>query len=121
MFKLLEHARKRLRNEYPDRSRNWDEAVGELEKGDHYILILLGLSGATPGVERPKHDFLKLIGTALIVVVAFLVVGFAADRLHIDFRYLFWPLVILFVLVWTGFSRPVRLLLPGFFARRNRR
>ena len=42
MSKLLDRARKRLRKEDRERARIWDESVGELRKGDHYILILLG-------------------------------------------------------------------------------
>jgi hypothetical protein len=121
MLKLLDHAYKRLRNEDPERVRNWDEAVSELLKGDHYILVLLGLSGDPASLERPKHDFLKLIGAALIVIAGFMSAALAADRFHIEFRYLAWPLVVLLILVWTGFSRPARLLFSGFFARRKRR
>lgn len=65
MFKLLERAHERVQKEDPERARNWKEAVNELQKGDHYMLILLGLAGAPLSLERPKHDFLKLLGTAL--------------------------------------------------------
>ena len=38
---LLRHAYKRLKHENPEALRNWNEAIGTLRKGDHYILILL--------------------------------------------------------------------------------
>ncbi len=121
MFNLLEHARGRLRKEDPARSRYWDEAVGELEKGDHYILVLLGLSGALVGAERPKHDFLKLILTAVLVAAGFVLASFMAEKFKLESRYVFGVLVALFILVWMVSSRPLRLLLSGYLARRKQR
>src|SRR6266481_1882425 len=34
--RLLRHAYKRLKEENPERRRNWDQAIGTLGKGDHY-------------------------------------------------------------------------------------
>jgi hypothetical protein len=121
MFKLFEHARRRLRKEDPARTRYWDDAVGGLEKGDHYILMLLGLSGAPVALERPKHDFLKLILTAMLVVAGFALASFVAEKFNIDFRYALWLFVALLVLAWTGFSRHARLLVTGYLARRKQR
>ena len=121
MFKLLEHASERLRKEDPERACHWDEAVGELMKGDHYILVLLGLSGALAGADRPKHDSLKLLGTAVLVATGFLLASFMAAKFHLESRYVSGMLVVLFVPVWALTSRPVRLLLSGYLARRKQR
>jgi hypothetical protein len=121
MFKLLNHAYARLRKEDPERARNWQAAVRELQKGDHYLLILLGLAGTSPALERPKHDILKLIGTALLVVAAMLAGSFFGEKLRHDATYWLRPLLIIFVLGYFLFSRAGRLLLAGLFARSKRR
>ena len=121
MFKLLEHARERLRKDDPERARHWDEAVGELEKDDHYILILLGLSGTPAALERPKYDFLKLMLTAVLVAMGFVLASFMAAKFNLESRYVSGVLVALFILVWTVSSRPVRVLVSGYLARRKQR
>lgn len=67
--RLLCHAFLRVNKENPETARHWNEAVKVLNKGDQYILVLLDqkLSG-----ERPPYDNLKLLGTALLLI---LVVG----------------------------------------------
>ena len=121
IFGLLEHARERLRKEDPERTRHWDEAVGELLKGDHYIMVLLGLAGGLAGAELPKHDSLKLVGTALILATGYLLAKFMAAKFNLESRYVSGVLVALFVLVWGVTSRPVRLLVSGYLARRRQR
>jgi hypothetical protein len=118
---LLDHARERSRKEDPARTRHWDDAVAELEKGDHYILVLLGVSGGLAGAERPKHDFLKLILTAVLVTTGFVLASFVAAKFNLESRYVSGVLVALFILVWTVSSRPVRLLVSGYLARRKQR
>jgi hypothetical protein len=120
MSQLFEHARRRLRNEDPERTRNWDEAVGELKKGDHYILILLNADVAIR-IERPKHDFLKLIGTALLLIAGFCLAALASEKLNIDFRYVFGPLVILVTVVWAILKGTGGPPIAEFLARRKRR
>jgi hypothetical protein len=41
--RLLHHADKRLKQEDPEKLRNWQEALQTLRKGDHYILVLLSV------------------------------------------------------------------------------
>ena len=60
----------------------WDEAVGKLSEGDHYLLVLVriarskspGLNGFLPTFDRSPirtpHDRLKLWITAFVIVVA---------------------------------------------------
>jgi hypothetical protein len=41
---LLHHAYSRLKQENPERARNWDEAIRTLRKGDHYLLVMVDQS-----------------------------------------------------------------------------
>ena len=118
---LLEHARERLQKDDPERARRWDAAVGELEKSDHYILVLLGLSGTLAAGEPRKYDFLKLILTAALVAMGFVLASFVAAKFNLESRYVSGVLVALFILVWTVSSRPVRLLVSGYLARLKQR
>src|SRR5271154_3134739 len=61
---LLRRTYERTKEENPSNLREWDGAVRELCKGDHYILVLWDRKSPT---ERPPHDSLKLLGTALLV------------------------------------------------------
>ncbi len=62
--KLLHHAYNRIKKENPETAREWDAALQQLRKGDHYVLVLWDL----PSSERPPYDQLKLFGTALLVI-----------------------------------------------------
>jgi hypothetical protein len=42
--RLLHHAYKRLKEENPERARNWDQALRTLRKGDHYLLVMVDQS-----------------------------------------------------------------------------
>ena len=67
---LIRHAHARLKTENSSSARTWDQAVAELNKGDHYLLVLLdhgpskwqllraGLSAAVFGttLESPRHQ-----------------------------------------------------------------
>jgi hypothetical protein len=63
--RLLHHAYDRLKVENPEKKRNWDQVIRTLDRGDHYILVLWGVS--LPG-QRPKGDSFKLLGSALLIV-----------------------------------------------------
>jgi hypothetical protein len=39
--RLFHNTHKRLKNEEPEKLRNWNEALQTLREGDHYILVLL--------------------------------------------------------------------------------
>jgi len=118
---LFENAQKRLQKEDPESARHWDQAVGELMRGDHYLLVLLGASGMPAALKRPKHDFLKLVGTAMLVTTGFVLASFMAARFNLESRYVSGLLVALLILVWTASSRPVRLLVSGYLARHKQR
>ncbi len=68
---LLHRAYERIKKENPEAARQWKQAIRDISKGDHYLPVLWGESslGKTYLNERPPHDSLKLIGTALLVVI----------------------------------------------------
>jgi hypothetical protein len=71
--KLMHHAHSRIKKENPEAVRKWNEAIQQLSKGDHYILILCNEHLAlVPGIakERPPHDSLKLLGAGILLAAA---------------------------------------------------
>jgi hypothetical protein len=67
--KLMHHAHARIRKEDPEAARQWSEAIRQLSKGDHYVLILCK-EGST---ELPRNDVPKQI--VAVVLAAVLLVG----------------------------------------------
>lgn len=65
---LLKRAYSRIRKDDPGRKGTWDEAIRELKKGDHYILVLWSIR---PPSEHPIRDFFAPIGIG--VVIAFFI------------------------------------------------
>src|ERR1700674_2841909 len=51
--RLLHHAYTRLKQENPERTRNWDQAIRTLRKGDHYFLVMWDTK---PPSEHPTRD-----------------------------------------------------------------
>ena len=70
--KLMHHAKARIRKENPETARRWNEALRELKKGDHYILVLCG---GEPRIGAGKLSsgslklFAPLIGGALLMIL----------------------------------------------------
>src|SRR5437667_11032667 len=79
---LLHRAYARVKKENPEAARHWKEAIREMSKGDHYLPVLWGdgILAANYPAERPPHDYLKLVGTALLVVSIIIGVAIAAAR-----------------------------------------
>ena len=77
---LLHRAYARVKKENPETARQWKEAIREMSKGDHYLPVLWGdgILVANYPAERPQHDYLKLVGTALLVVSIIIGVAIAA-------------------------------------------
>jgi len=73
---LMRHAYARLKEENPSPAQFWDEAVQELNKGDHYLLLLLdqGPSRKLNGASFFGWSFWKLLGVALLILVVGMVV-----------------------------------------------
>jgi len=100
---------------------NWDEAVARLSEGDHYVLVLVNLgrsngSGFLPTVDppavRPPHDRLKLLLTAVAVIIGFAVFGALGNWLFgpkfwavtgwvLENRFRFELIVLTAVLIWV--------------------
>jgi hypothetical protein len=78
---LLRRAHARVKKENSESLRLWDESVTLLQKGDHYILILLDKDSA---LARPPHDSLKLLGAGILTAAIFvaLMMGFSALSPH---------------------------------------
>jgi hypothetical protein len=79
---LMHRAYARVRKENPETARQWKEAIREVAKEDHYLSVLWGggILAANYLKERPRHDFLKLVGTGLLVVAILASMGIAASR-----------------------------------------
>jgi len=84
--KLMHHAYRRIRKESSESVRTWNEAIRVLRKGDHYLLALWDQGPQ----ERPPYDSLKLLGTAILVIVVggALMIGwmFLADRYNLHWK-----------------------------------
>lgn len=66
----MRRAHARLKEENTSLASTWDEAVQELRKGDHYLLVLLGdTSGQLLSPPLSSWSFWKLLGVALLVLV----------------------------------------------------
>jgi hypothetical protein len=121
MSLLLDHAYDRLTVENPERKRMWDQAVGELRKGDHYFLVLWDSKAAR---ERPKHDSLKLVGTAMLVVAGIGILVLLAVKYNIDInlgRYWKYASIVVFALILfgSGLVRALYRLAVAWFHRRT--
>jgi len=66
--RLLHHARERLKEQHPERARDWDRSIRTLRKGDHYILVLWDVE---PPSEHPIRDFLKPVGLGMLLAMGF--------------------------------------------------
>jgi hypothetical protein len=79
---LMHHAYQRIRKENPETVRRWKEAMKQLSKGDHYLLILgdANYPKERPQ-ERPPYDSLKLLGAGILLASAMLMFAFVWDRI----------------------------------------
>ena len=87
--KLMHHVHKRIKKDNPEAARQWKEAIRELSKGDHYILILSGESFSDvqmPRMERPPYDRLKLLLAGLLLVGILMSVMFLAAHYGIGWK-----------------------------------
>jgi hypothetical protein len=118
--RLLHHAYKRLKEENPERDRNWDQAIRTLRKGDHYFLVLWDI---TPPSDHPTRDSFKLLGAGLFVAGVVVTAAVLAVNYNIDLdRYRsFFPIAfIALILLAAGGYRPVYRLLLAWFHRESK-
>jgi hypothetical protein len=76
--RLLHSAYKRLKEENSEKIRQWRDALSELKRGDHYILVLWNVD--VPSSSRDPQDALKLWGTALLIAGALLLITFLGNK-----------------------------------------
>lgn len=67
--RLLHHAYKRLKEENPERMRNWDQAIRTLRKGDHYLLVMVDQSS-----ESRLDSWMPFLGGIGIAVLIFILI-----------------------------------------------
>jgi hypothetical protein len=75
--RLLRNAHKRIKCEDPEAARTWTAAVREVRRGDHYLLVLWGIS---PPSERPVRDSLKHFGIGIAIAVLIFLVAILWGR-----------------------------------------
>jgi len=69
--RLLHHASKRLKHEEPEKLHTWNQAIGTLRKGDHYILVLLDVdSELVQQAPRIRLAIAWGIGLGIAVVIS---------------------------------------------------
>lgn len=76
---LIRSAVKRARRDSPEEYAAWWGAIGILKKKDLFLNVLIRRSGV-----RPPGDILKLLGTALLVVVIPMCCIILMDKFGID-------------------------------------
>jgi hypothetical protein len=116
--RLLHHAYGKLRARDPEKKCEWDEAVRELRKGDHYLLVLWDIE---PPSDHPTRDFFKLLGIGILVALGIGMAIVVAAIYKIDLehyrKYLFF-VFIGFLLVASGFLRALyRVAVVWFYSR----
>ena len=87
--RLLRHAHKRLKQEDPQKLRNWNQAERTLRRGDHYILVLLDTK---PGSRQqgPRIGMAIAWGSGLgIALVILMILGTILDHYGLFPRWLF--------------------------------
>lgn len=71
---LSKNAGKRVAEESPDGAERWKNAVRDLSKEDHYLLMMVE-------VVRPSYDSLKLFVAAIAAIVVFMAIFLVRDSL----------------------------------------
>jgi hypothetical protein len=76
---LMRHAYARLKKENPSLAQDWDEAVQQLGKGAHYVLLLIGHApiGLVPGQKLFGWSFWKMLGIGILLLIVGMVVFIA--------------------------------------------
>lgn len=94
---LVRRAYKRDRGENAASLDSWSNAIGTLQREDHYILVMVRRAGIS---VRPRGDMLKLWATGFAIVGA--VAGFASITIkyNIDWGKLIWAIIAAIVLAY---------------------
>src|SRR5258708_5537184 len=73
---LVRRAAKHDRKESREQYDAWWDAIRVLEKGDHYILVMIRAAGL-----RPRGDQLRLLGAGILLAAALVLFEFAKEFL----------------------------------------
>lgn len=79
MARLFREAAKRDRKASPEEYDAWRSAIRVLQRGDHYILVMVRSAS-----QKPRWDTLKLIGVATIIVGLLVCLAFVSAAYNID-------------------------------------
>jgi hypothetical protein len=74
---------RRLVKNDSESARKWNDAVRQLRKEDHYLLVLWDKGPR----ERPPYDSLKLLGTAILLIALVMSLIFGADFLATRYNF----------------------------------
>jgi hypothetical protein len=80
--KIAKLIRKAAKHDYKESHENYDawwSAIRFLKREDHYISVMIGIAGL-----RPAGDQLRLFGTALAIVICFMLVLFLSIKYQIE-------------------------------------
>jgi hypothetical protein len=72
MSRLLHHAYERLKNSQPEKFRDWNEAIKELKRGDHYLLVLWNQKLSD---EHPIRSLFMYIAIGIAIVIGLLLIS----------------------------------------------
>jgi len=84
---LLRNARERNKKESPEAATRWKQAVADIRKEDHYLLVMLDQSANSSG---GFEDFYWVFGIALIIMVVGLGAMYGYERGGIRGRMFDW-------------------------------
>lgn len=94
---LVGSAFKRNWKESSADEQRWKQAIADLRKEDHYLLVMVDRAMRS---IRPKDDQLKLLGTALAIVVVLLCGSLFAAKHNVDLSDYFPSRSTIFVVAW---------------------
>lgn len=94
---LVGSAFKRNWKESSADEQRWKQAIADLRKEDHYLLVMVDRAMRS---IRPKGDQLKLLGTALAIVVVLLCGSLFAAKHNVDLSDYFPSRSTIFVVAW---------------------
>lgn len=116
--RLLHNAHKRLKQEDPEKLRQWNEAMRVLRRGDHYILVLWDVE---PSSDHPVRDFLKPFGIGVLIAVGFAMAIVIASKynINLDLHGKYFPVLLVIVILFLSGAFPAIYRLLSVWFRRE--
>jgi len=94
---LLHNALERNRRESPDAERRWKQAITDLRKEDHYLLVMVDQASRS---VRPPGDQIKLWSTGIAVVGVLVAAALLTAKYNVDLDKYFPSRAELSILIW---------------------